>query len=51
MRIPLLTALISVPALATGCATVVPLTDGGAQVREITSAEAAKCTFLREGCA
>jgi hypothetical protein len=30
-----------------GCATVVPLTDGGAAVREITAAQATKCTFLR----
>lgn len=47
MRILLLTVLIAAPALATGCATVTPLTDGGARVREITSTEATRCTFVR----
>ena len=30
-----------------GCATVTPLTDGGATVRQITPAQAAHCTFVR----
>lgn len=47
MRTLFLAGLAAASVLAGGCATVVPLTDGGARVREITSAEAAKCTFLR----
>lgn len=31
----------------TGCATVVPLTESGASVREITVVQAQRCTFIR----
>jgi hypothetical protein len=47
MRLSLIAAIAGVSVLAAGCATVVPLTDGGAQVREISSAQAQHCTFVR----
>jgi hypothetical protein len=47
MRILFLTGLAAAWALVAGCAMVTPLTDGGAQVREITAGQATKCTFVR----
>jgi hypothetical protein len=47
MRLSLLAAIAGASVLAAGCATVVPLTDGGAQVREISSAQAQSCKFVR----
>jgi ABC-type phosphonate transport system ATPase subunit len=38
---------IAASIVLSACATVVPLTDGGARVREITAAQATQCTFLR----
>lgn len=47
MRLVPIIALAAFSALSAGCATVVPLTDGGAQVRQIRSEQAKSCTFLR----
>ncbi|MGA9473662.1 MAG: hypothetical protein WBV36_14445 [Terriglobales bacterium] len=47
MRILFLGTLATASALAGGCATVTPLTDGGASVREISADQAKQCSFLR----
>lgn len=47
MRTLFLAGLAAASALAAGCATVTPLTDGGASVREISTDQAMQCTFLR----
>lgn len=47
MRLILLAAIAGVSVLAAGCATVVPLTDGGAQVRQITADQSKSCKFVR----
>lgn len=47
MRLFLFAAIASVSVFAAGCATVTPLTDGGAQVRQISRAQAQSCKFVR----
>lgn len=47
MRLVPVAMLAALSMLSTGCATVVPLTDGGAGVREISAAQAKECSFVR----